>query len=77
MVERVDKTPKGLTLCEDLSEWRSIHLHGPAGEKFLHKEMNLGIKPSFYEVLSKNEIYPAWTIAFQPPPNLMTNPQSK
>ena len=48
--------------------WREIR-------RFLHKEMNLRIKSSFYEVLSKNEIYPAWTIAFQPPPNLMTNPQ--
>ena len=36
--------------------------------------MNLRIKSSFYELLSKNEIYPPWTIAFQPPPNLMTNP---
>ena len=37
--------------------------------------MNLRIKSSFYEVLSKKEIYLAWTITFQPPPNLMTNPQ--
>ena len=36
--------------------------------------MNLTIKSSFYEVFSKNEIYLPWTIAFQPPPNLMTNP---
>ena len=25
--------------------------------------------------ISNNEIYPAWTITLQPPPNLMTNPQ--
>ena len=36
--------------------------------------MNLRIKSSFYKVLSKNEIYPPWAIAFQLPPNLMTNP---
>ena len=48
--------------------WREIR-------GFLHKEMNLRIKSSFYEALSKNEIYPACTIAFQPSPNLMTNPQ--
>ena len=48
--------------------WREIR-------GFLDKEMNLRIKSSFYEVLSKHEIYAAWTIAFQPPPNLMTNPQ--
>ena len=47
--------------------WREIR-------SFLHKEMNLRIKSSFYDVLSNNEIYPAWTITFQPP-NLMTNPQ--
>ena len=35
---------------------------------FLHKEMNLRIKSSFYDVLSNNEIYPAWTMTFQPPP---------
>ena len=35
--------------------------------------MNLRIKSAFYDALSSNEIYPAWTIAFQPPPNLMTN----
>ena len=54
----------------DLSAW-TVLLEGERG--FLHKEMNLGIK-SFYEVLSKNEIYPPWAITFQPPPNLMTNP---
>ena len=48
--------------------WREIR-------GFLHKEMSLRIKSSFYEALCKNEIYPAWTIAFQPPPNLMTNLQ--
>ena len=48
--------------------WREIR-------GFLHKEMNLRIKSSFYEVLSKNEIYTPWTITFQQPPNLMTNPQ--
>ena len=47
--------------------WREIR-------GFLHKEMNLRIKSSFCEVLSKNEIYPPWTITFQLPPNLMTNP---
>ena len=47
--------------------WREI-------TRFVHKEMNQGIKPSFYEALSKNEIYPPWTIAFPLPPNLMTNP---
>ena len=25
------------------------------------------------EAISSNDIYPAWTIAFQPPPNLMTS----
>ena len=48
--------------------WREIR-------GFLHKEINLRFKSSFYEVLSKNEIYQAWTIAFHPPPNLMTNPR--
>ena len=42
------------------SSWREIR-------GFLHKEMNLRIKSSFYDVLSNNEIYLAWTIAFQPP----------
>ena len=46
--------------------WREIR-------GFLHKEMNLRIKSAFYDAISTNEIYPAWTIAFQPPPNLMTN----
>ena len=40
---------------------------------FLHKEMNLRTKSAFYEAISSNEIYPAWTIAFQPPPNLITS----
>ena len=35
--------------------------------------MNVRIKSSFYEMLSKNEIYPPWTITFQLPPNLMAN----
>ena len=35
--------------------------------------MNLRIKAAYYEALIKNDIYPPWTIAFQPPPNLMTN----
>ena len=35
--------------------------------------MNLRIKAAYYEDLIKNNIYPPWTIAFQPPPNLMTN----
>ena len=35
--------------------------------------MNLRIKAAYYEALIKNNIYPPWTIAFQPPPNLMTN----
>ena len=39
---------------------------------YLHKEMNLCTKSSYYEALSKN-IYPPWSIAFQPPPNLMPN----
>ena len=38
---------------------------------YLHKEMNLCIKASYYEALSKNNIYPPWSIAFQPTPNLM------
>ena len=46
--------------------WREIR-------GFLHKEMNLRIKSAFYEAVSSNEIYPAWTIVFQPPPNLMTS----
>ena len=47
--------------------WREIR-------GFLHKEMNLRIKSSFYDALSNNEIHLAWTIVFQPP-NLMTNLQ--
>ena len=35
--------------------------------------MNLHIKTSYFEPLSKNNIYPPWTIAFQPPPTLMLN----
>ena len=35
--------------------------------------MNLRIKSVFYDAISSNEIYPAWMIAFQPPPNLMTS----
>ena len=35
--------------------------------------MSLRIKSAFYDATSTNEIYPAWTIAFQPPPNLMIN----
>ena len=35
--------------------------------------MNLHIKSAYYEVFDKNEIYPPWTVAFQPPPNLMSN----
>ena len=41
--------------------WREIR-------GFLHKEMNLCIKSAYDEALNKNEIYPPWTIAFQPPP---------
>ena len=48
------------------SVWREIRV-------FLHKEMNLRIKAAYYEALTKNDIYPPWTIAFQPPPNLMSN----
>ena len=48
------------------SVWREIH-------GFLHKEMNLRFKAAYYEALIKNDIYPPWTIAFQPPPNLMSN----
>ena len=40
--------------------WREI-------KGFLHKEMNLRIKSSFYNAHINNEIYPAWTIAFQTP----------
>ena len=40
--------------------WREIR-------GFLHKEMNLCITSTYYEVLNKNDIYPPWTIAFQPP----------
>ena len=46
--------------------WREIR-------ECLHKEMNLGIKSSYYEALNKNKIFPPWTIAFQPPPNLMSS----
>ena len=42
------------------SVWREI-------QGFLHKEMNLRIKAAYYETLIKNNIYPPWTIAFQPP----------
>ena len=35
--------------------------------------MNLRIKAAYYEAIIKNDIYPPWTIAFQPPPSLMTN----
>ena len=35
--------------------------------------MNLRIKSAFYDAISNNEIYPAWTIVFWPPPNLMTS----
>ena len=35
--------------------------------------MNLSIKSAYYEALNKNDMYPPWTIAFQPPPNLMSN----
>ena len=40
---------------------------------YLHKEMNLHIKASYYEALCKNSIFLPWTIAFQPPLNLMSN----
>ena len=49
-----------------LSCWREIR-------GFLHKEMNLCIKSAYYEALNKNEIYPPWTVAFHPSPNLMSN----
>ena len=39
------------------SYWREIR-------GFLHKEMNLHIKSSYYEALCKNEILPPWTTAF-------------
>ena len=48
------------------SVWREIQC-------FLHKEMSLRIKAAYYEALIKNDIYPPWTIVFQPPPSLMTN----
>ena len=57
---RVDIYPPAQT-C-----WREIR-------GFLHKEMSLRIKSAFYDAISTNEIYPAWTKAFQPPPNLMIN----
>ena len=57
---RVDIYPPAQT-C-----WREIR-------GFLHKEMNLRIKSAFYDAISTNEVYPVWTIAFHPPPNLMTN----
>ena len=34
---------------------------------YVHKEMNL-MKISYYDVLMKNNIFPPWTIVFQPPP---------
>ena len=37
--------------------------------------MNLCMKSSYYEALCKNDIFPPWTITFQPPPNLMSNQQ--
>ena len=40
---------------------------------YIHEEMNLCIKASYYEAPSKNNICPPWTIAFQPPLNLMLN----
>ena len=40
---------------------------------YSHKKMHLHIKASYYEALSKNNIYPPWTIVLQPPPNLMLN----
>ena len=41
--------------------WREIR-------GFLHKEMNLQIKSSYNDALSKNDIFPPWAIAFQPLP---------
>ena len=41
--------------------WREIR-------KFLHKEMSLWIKSSYYDALSKNDIFLPWAIAFQPAP---------
>ena len=41
--------------------WREIR-------GFLHKEMNMRIKSSFYEVLSKNKIYPPGPSHFSCPP---------
>ena len=35
--------------------------------------MNLHIKPTYYEALNKNEIYPPWDISIPAPPNLMSN----
>ena len=57
-------------------EWRSI---SPAQSSwceirgYIHKEMNLLIKANYCETVSKNNIYPPWTIAFQPPPNVTLN----
>ena len=42
-------------------------------EGYLHKEVNLHIKASYYEALSKNNIFAPWTVALQPPPNLIEN----
>ena len=36
--------------------------------EFLHS-----VYEAYYEALSKNNVYPPWTIAFQLPPNLMLN----
>ena len=38
--------------------------------------MNLSIKSAYYEALNKNDMYPPWTIAFQPPPKLDVQPET-
>ena len=40
---------------------------------YQHKDVNLHMRASYYEALSKNNIYPPWTIAFHPPSNLILN----
>ena len=52
-------------MCVSISQWSVIG-------GFLFKEMNLWIKSSYYDALSKNEIFPPWAIALQPP-NLMSS----
>ena len=62
----------------DKSEWRSIHLPQSCWREirgFFHKEMNLRIKSSFYETLSKMRSIQLDNCIPATPQNLMTNPQ--